>query len=130
MTPNGLCSLILALALLTLPASAQRRHDGDFAARLVVTDRLDRPTLTAAKSAVRGGVVWGVILFSHVQPTRTDAAARWPTSLLRPDGSVYATNEGAEVPRCRRGARASSSQRSARPAIRPNDPLGRYRISR
>ena len=131
MTPNGLRILTLALALLPKLASAEQGHAGDFTARLVVTDRLDQPTLPAAKSAARGEVVWGVILFSHCAADahgRCRAVADF--TVLRPDGSVYATQEGAEVwsamPPRRKGEQLSTARLGLH--IRPDDPLGRYRI--
>ena len=129
MTRNGWCALTLAVALLPAIAFAQRR--GDFTATLVVTDRLDGPTLHAAKTAVRGEVVWAVILFSHCA---ADAHARCRAvadfTVLRPDGSVYDSHEGAEVWSAMPPRRKTPQLSSARLGVhfRPGDPLGRYRI--
>jgi hypothetical protein len=131
MTPTGWGSLVLALALLPALAPAQWRSDGDFGASLVVTDRLNGSTLHAAKAAVRGEVVWGVILFSRCAADahgRCRAVADF--TVLRPDGSVYASHEGAEVWSAMPPRRKTPQLSSARLGlhIRPTDPLGRYRI--
>ena len=130
MAPNGLRALTLALALLPAVAPA-RGTGGDFGATLVVKDRLDGPTLHATKTALRGQVVWGVILFSHCKADahgRCNAVADF--TVLRPDGSVYASNEGAEVWRAMPPRHAAPQLSTARLGlhIRPTDPLGRYRI--
>ena len=131
MTPNGLRTLTLAFALLPALVSSAGPGDGDFAARLVVTDRLDGPNLHPTKAAVRGEVVWGVVLFSHCKADahgRCHAVADF--TVLRPDGSVYDSHESAEVwsamPPRRKGEQLSSTRLGLH--IRPSDPLGRYRI--
>lgn len=123
--------LLLGLTLLPALASAAGPGDGDFAARLVVTDRLDGKTLQPAKAAVRGEVVWGVILFSHCKADphgRCRAVADF--TVLRPDGSVYDSHEGAQVwsamPPRRKGEQLSTARLGVH--IRASDPLGRYRI--
>jgi hypothetical protein len=130
MTLNGLRALTLVLALLPAVAPA-RETGGDFGATLVVTDRLEGPALHAAKSALRGQVVWAVILFSHCKAGahgRCNAVADF--TVLRPDGSVYASNEGTEVWRAMPPRRKTPQLSTARLGlhIRPTDPLGRYRI--
>jgi hypothetical protein len=122
-----------------------RRSDGDFGAMLVVTDRLDRflgewakpdapghpPTVKRVSSAKRGDVVWGLILFSHCAPDRSRRCrAEADFTVLRPDGSTYATHDGAEVWRAAPPPRSNLQLATARLGfhVEKDDPLGTYRI--
>lgn len=124
---------------------AWRKSDGEFAAMLVVTDRLDQfllewekpddpshpPNISAAKSAKRGDVVWGIVIFTGCAPGEKKLCrADVDFEVLRPDGSQYASHKGAELWHAFPPAPHILQLSSARLGfqIELTDPLGTYRI--
>ena len=137
MSSTATRTLVLGFALATAFACDAPRRSG-FAATLVVTDRLDRfmnershSSAVRPVSAARGDIVWGLITFSHCV---ADAHGRCRVvadfTVLRPDGSTYATHDGADVwsatPPWGREPQLSSARLGLH--LKPGDPLGRYRI--
>jgi len=154
----ALCLALASALSLAAPASggwrrdgepvqdeAWRKSDGDFGALLVVTDRLDQfliewekpddpahpPVLRPAPFAKRGDTVWGVVLFKGCKPgAKRLCRAEVDFTVLRPDGSVYASHKNADLwhssPPPGKNLQLSSARLGLH--IEDKDPLGAYLV--